>query len=127
MAFLPVKVSPGTVCPDSVRADGVKGRYFNEAGWRTLDVLLTVAEEQNVSPIAVALAWLLQQPAVTAPIIGANSVEQLAASLAVTDLTLSGDQLDRLSDASAWSQGIRCMESRQIRFPEPVIPSARNA
>lgn len=89
--------------PDSVRADGVKGRYFNEAGWRTLDVLLTVAEEQNVSPIAVALAWLLQQPAVTAPIIGANSVEQLAASLAVTDLTLSGDQLDRLSDASAWS------------------------
>ncbi len=89
--------------PDSVRADGVKGRYFNEAGWRTLDVLLAVAEEQDVSPIAVALAWLLQQPAVTAPIIGANSVEQLAASLAVTDLTLSGDQLDRLSDASAWS------------------------
>jgi aryl-alcohol dehydrogenase-like predicted oxidoreductase len=89
--------------PESVRADGVKGRYFNEAGWRTLDTLLAVAKEQAVSPIAVALAWLLQQPAVTAPIIGANSVEQLAASLVVTELTLSTDQLDRLDNASAWS------------------------
>ncbi len=89
--------------PESVRADGVKGRYFNEAGWQTLDALLAVAEEQGVSPIAVALAWLLQQPAVTAPIIGANSVEQLAASLVVTQVALSAEQLDRLNDASAWS------------------------
>lgn len=88
--------------PASARADGIKSRYFNEAGWRTLDAVQAVADETGSSPIAVSLAWLLAQPVITSPIIGANSVAQLEDSLAAVALSLSGEQIARLSEASAW-------------------------
>lgn len=47
-------------------------------------------------PADVALAWLLHQPAVTAPIIGPRTLEQLNGSMRALSLTLSGDQLKRL-------------------------------
>lgn len=86
----------------SVRAEGVKSRYFNEAGWRTLDAVRAVADEIDSTPLAVSLAWLLEQPSVTAPIIGANSTEQLAGSLAALELSLSEEQMAALDEASAW-------------------------
>ncbi len=101
--FLTGKYSRDTV-PDSDRAKGVRSRYFNEAGWRTLDALKAVAEETSSAPAAVALAWLLAQEVITSPIIGANSVEQLQDSLAALDLSLSEEQVSRLNDASAWEE-----------------------
>ena len=89
---------------DSERAEGIRRRYCNERGWRTLDALRSVAEEAEAEPVAVALAWLLAQPVVTAPIIGANSVSQLEGSLAALDVSLSDDQVERLNDASAWEE-----------------------
>lgn len=86
----------------SARAEGIKRRYFNERGWRILDAVTTVAKESGSTPTAVALAWLLAQPGMTAPIIGANSIEQLQASLAASGLQLATAQLDRLSAASSW-------------------------
>jgi aryl-alcohol dehydrogenase-like predicted oxidoreductase len=86
----------------SERAKGVRNRYFNERGWKALDALLAVAGEVNKPPTAVALAWLLAQPGMTAPIIGANSVAQLADSLAAVDLKLTPEQLRRLSSAAPW-------------------------
>ena len=88
---------------ESARAAGVKRRYFNEAGWRALDALQAVAAELNSTPTATALAWLLAQPGVTAPIIGANSVEQLQSSLAGAELALSREQVERLDRATAWN------------------------
>lgn len=88
--------------PESARAGGIKNRYFNEAGWRTLDAVRAVADETGSTPIAVSLAWLLAQPVITSPIIGANSVEQLQSSLAAVDLTLSAEQVTALNEASAW-------------------------
>ena len=87
---------------ESPRAAGVRKRYFNERGWRVLEAVLDVARETGGTPAAVALAWLLAQPVVTAPIIGANSVEQLGQKLAALELELSEEQLDRLNEASAW-------------------------
>ena len=88
---------------ESARAAGVKRRYFNEAGWRALDALQAVAAELNSTPTATALAWLLAQPGVTAPIVGANSVEQLQSSLAGAELALSREQVERLDRATAWN------------------------
>lgn len=87
----------------SARAAGVKRRHFNDAGWRTLDAVRIVASQIGSTPTAVALAWLLAQPGVTAPIIGANSVAQLQASLAASGLTLSASELATLEHASAWA------------------------
>ena len=52
-------------------------------------------------PAAVALVWLLAQPVVTAPILGARSVPQLEACLDALQVTLTTDQLARLNAASA--------------------------
>ena len=49
-----------------------------------------------------ALAWLLTQPVITAPIIGANSVEQLAESLAAAGVRLTAEEMDALNKVSAW-------------------------
>ncbi len=87
---------------DSKRADGVKSSFATEVGWRTLEVVRSVAEEASSTPTAVSLAWLLAQKVISAPIIGANSVEQLRGSLASIDLKLSEDQISRLNDASKW-------------------------
>ncbi|MBA3533812.1 MAG: aldo/keto reductase [Ardenticatenales bacterium] len=99
--FLTGKYTRGHI-PESARADSVKHRYFNEAGWRALDALQLVAAENSVSAAAVAVAWQLAQPVITSPIIGANSVEQLRDSLAALTVILAPDQVQRLNNASAW-------------------------
>jgi aryl-alcohol dehydrogenase-like predicted oxidoreductase len=91
--------------PASARADNIRSRYFNEAGWRVLDAVRGVAREVGTTPSAVSLAWLLTQPVITTPIIGANTVEQLRNSLAAVDVKLSDEQVARLSAASNWQEG----------------------
>ena len=55
---------------------------------------------QSMSLGSVALAWLLAQPFITAPIVGANSIQQLQSSLAAVDLQLTPDQVTKLDQAS---------------------------
>jgi aryl-alcohol dehydrogenase-like predicted oxidoreductase len=86
----------------SARAEGIKNRYFNNRGWAILDKLQEVAHGRNLTPTATALAWLLNQKVITAPIIGANSVEQLNASLAASGVKLSDEEMAGLNDASKW-------------------------
>lgn len=99
--FLTGKYSRESV-PESGRLSGIRNRYFNENGWAALDVVRAVAAEASSVPTAVSLAWLLAQPGMTAPIIGANSVPQLQDSLAAVDLTLTPEQIARLTDAAPW-------------------------
>jgi aryl-alcohol dehydrogenase-like predicted oxidoreductase len=101
--FLTGKYSRSSV-PDSARAGTVQRRYFNEGGWNVLEAVRKVAEVIGTTHIAVSLAWLLAQPTITAPIVGANSVEQLASSLAATEMTLSEEQMERLGEASKWRE-----------------------
>lgn len=70
------------------------------AGLRLLDVLDAVARAHDVQPAAIALAWLLQQPTVTAPLVSATSTTQLAELLAAPAVQLDGSDLDRLSAAA---------------------------
>jgi aryl-alcohol dehydrogenase-like predicted oxidoreductase len=86
----------------SARAEGIKNRYFNDRGWSILDKLQEVARGRNLTPTAAALAWLLGQKVITAPIIGANSVEQLNGSLAASGVKLSDEEMTALNDASNW-------------------------
>ena len=87
---------------NSVRAESVRQRYFNDAGWTVLKVVEAVACELGATPAAVSLAWLLAQPGVTAPIVGANTVEQLQGSLNALEVELTADQMEALEVASAW-------------------------
>src|SRR5207245_5674447 len=64
-----------------------------------LEAYETLCRELGAEPADVALAWLLRNPAVTAPIIGPRTVEQLTGSLRALDIALSPDHraaLDRI-------------------------------
>jgi aryl-alcohol dehydrogenase-like predicted oxidoreductase len=74
--------------------------YNTEHTWNLLDELTAVAEDVNRSIAQVALNWLLQRPGVTAPIIGARTMEQLDDNLAAAGWSLSDEQMDRLNQAS---------------------------
>ena len=73
---------------------------MTDDGFAVTDALTEIASAKKVSVSAVALAWLLHRPAVTAPIIGANSPAQLADLLPAGDLKLSDGEMQRLNDAS---------------------------
>jgi aryl-alcohol dehydrogenase-like predicted oxidoreductase len=64
-----------------------------------------VAAELGHSPGQVAIAWTLQNPAVTSPILGARTVAQLEENLGALDVTLAAEQLQKLSTASAIELG----------------------
>lgn len=57
-----------------------------------------VCREMGEKPADVALAWLLQNPAVTAPIIGPRTIEQLDGSLRALEIFLSPEQLEQLEE-----------------------------
>ncbi len=79
-------------------------RYDREEAWRALSAVEQIAHENGSTPAAIAIAWLLAQPGVTAPILGARSVEQLESCLEALTVMLTPEQLARLETASAWEQ-----------------------
>lgn len=72
---------------------------------RVADAVRAVATEIGRSPSQVALNWLLQKPAVTSPILGARTVEQLQDNLGCLDFVLSQQQMKTLDDAGAIDLG----------------------
>ena len=70
-------------------------------GPAVLAAMDSIAEETGASLAQIALAWLKEQPAVTAPIASATSVEQVEDLLGAMSLTLTTEQLDRLTVAGA--------------------------
>lgn len=77
-------------------------KYFNDRGMKILAALKQVSAETGAEQASVALAWLLAQPTVTAPIASATSPQQLEALFAAIDLHLTGAQLKALTEASAF-------------------------
>ena len=65
-----------------------------------VDVLVEVAAARGASPAQVALAWLLERPAVTSVIVGARTSEQLTDNLGAAALSLTADELARLEQVS---------------------------
>jgi aryl-alcohol dehydrogenase-like predicted oxidoreductase len=76
-------------------------KYATERTWRVLDELFRIADELGKSPAQIALNWILQQPGVTAPIIGARTMEQLADNLGAAGWTLPAEHRACLDEVSA--------------------------
>jgi aryl-alcohol dehydrogenase-like predicted oxidoreductase len=75
-------------------------RFFDK-GLKVLPALDAVVAETGASHAAVALAWLMRQPGIAAPIASASKPEQLDVQFEALTLELSQDQLDRLTAAAA--------------------------
>jgi aryl-alcohol dehydrogenase-like predicted oxidoreductase len=77
-------------------------KYFDERGMKILKALKKVSAETGAEQAAVSLAWLLEQPTITAPIASATNTQQMEALFAAVDLKLSAAQVALLTDASAY-------------------------
>jgi aryl-alcohol dehydrogenase-like predicted oxidoreductase len=96
--FLTGKYRPDGSAVDSPRAAGAVAR-LDEHGLAVLAALDEVAGAHQTTQAAVALAWLLAQPTVVAPIASARTVAQLDELLAFPSLELSASELETLSRA----------------------------
>ena len=81
-----------------------QARYWNEREFETIAALRPVAQEAGMSMATMAVSWVLSNPAITAPIVGASRPEQLADSLAAAEKgPLPGELKARLDDLTrAW-------------------------
>jgi aryl-alcohol dehydrogenase-like predicted oxidoreductase len=84
----------------SPRGAGMK-QYLDTQGLRVLAALDAVAAEIRATPAQVALAWLIAQPGITAPIASATSRAQLDEVMDAARLRLDADAIKRLNDSSA--------------------------
>jgi aryl-alcohol dehydrogenase-like predicted oxidoreductase len=80
-------------------------RRGTEANFRAVDEARAVADEVGAGVAQVALAWLLAQPGVTAPIIGPRTLEQLEDLLPAAQLALTDEQVERLGRWTAPARG----------------------
>ncbi len=82
-----------------VESDDFGRSLYNEPSDPAIvERVLDVAQPRGVAPAQVALAWLLAQPAVTAPIVGATKDQHLDDAVAALDLQLSADELAALEE-----------------------------
>ena len=72
--------------------------YYADSDFRVVDQVVEIARARGVTPAQIALAWILGQPGVTAPIIGVTKVEQLDDAVAALDVTLDDEACRRLED-----------------------------
>ncbi|KWF24752.1 aldo/keto reductase [Burkholderia pseudomultivorans] len=84
----------------SVRGDRVAG-YLNDRGLRILAALDAVADKHGTQPAAIALAWQIARPTITAPIASATSLAQLALLGEAIRVQLDQDDIRKIDEASA--------------------------
>ncbi|HYY26826.1 MAG TPA: aldo/keto reductase [Chthoniobacterales bacterium] len=101
--FLTGKYRRNQEPPASVRAEGNKQR-MSEQNFDLVEKIVEIAQRHNSTPARVTLAWVLAQPFVTAPIIGANSVEQLTDSIGAADLVLAAEEIEEISKVAHWEK-----------------------
>jgi aryl-alcohol dehydrogenase (NADP+) len=76
-------------------------RYWHEREFATVEKFVALAREANLSPVTLAIAWVLANPAITAPIIGASRPDQLHDSLAAADVKLPSELKQQLDELTA--------------------------
>ncbi|HSS94589.1 MAG TPA: aldo/keto reductase [Candidatus Dormibacteraeota bacterium] len=73
-------------------------RYWHDREFNAIDGFIQIAKKAGLKPATLAVAWVLSQPAVTAPIIGASRPDQLDDTLAAVDAKLGEDLLHELDE-----------------------------
>lgn len=86
---------------DTTRAktdDFAHDMYYQESDFTVVEQVIELAEQKGVTPSQIALAWLLHQPGVTSPIIGASKMNHLEENVAALDIELSPEELETLEE-----------------------------
>jgi aryl-alcohol dehydrogenase (NADP+) len=72
--------------------------YYQQADFNVVDRITEIAGKRGVSNAQIALAWLLHQPGVTSPIVGASKAQHLEEAIAAVNLKLSDEELAALAE-----------------------------
>jgi aryl-alcohol dehydrogenase (NADP+) len=80
--------------------------YFKDVDFEIQERVVGLAGEKGVTPAQIALAWLLHQPGVTAPVIGATRLSQLEEAVEGLDVSLSPEE---------------CAYLEELYVPRPVL------
>jgi aryl-alcohol dehydrogenase-like predicted oxidoreductase len=72
--------------------------YYQEMDFDVVDRAKELAQRHGVTPAQIALAWLLHQPGLTAPIIGASKMPHLEQAVAALEIKLSQEEIDLLEE-----------------------------
>jgi aryl-alcohol dehydrogenase-like predicted oxidoreductase len=118
----------GSELPQSRRADRIPGRYDmslegNQRKLEAADALGALADEAGMTLIEMALAFVMRHPAVTAPIIGPRTMDQLESQLPAADVSLSDEVLDKIDEIVP--PGVTVNHADQ-GWPNPALePAAR--
>jgi len=102
--FLTGKYRKNKPLPDSRRAEG-RQKQMTDENFALLDKMDEIAAAYNATVSQVALAWMLADPVITSPIIGATSMAQLEENLGALDMKLTADEKQELNAMTAWDEG----------------------
>ena len=72
--------------------------YYQESDFQVVDRVAQIAKKRGVNNVQVALAWILQQPGLTAPIIGATKAHHLDDAVKALELKLEPEELKALEE-----------------------------
>ena len=92
---------------ESIRAQEVAELYANERGFALIDELERIARAHQKTISQTAFAWMLTNPVVTAPIVGANTAAQLEESLGAAGYRLSPEEMEKLNRLTAYPKNWR--------------------
>ena len=88
---------PGEGNTERARSDEFAPRlYYREPDFAVVDAVETIAKARGVSNMQVALAWVLRNPAISAPIIGATKTHHLADAFGALAISLTDDEVSAL-------------------------------
>jgi aryl-alcohol dehydrogenase-like predicted oxidoreductase len=109
--FLTGKYQRDQALPESLRAAETANRRMTDQNWAILEAVQEVAKRHNSTPTRITLAWLLAQPFMTSPIIGANNTTQLEDSMGAIEVKLSSEEIAAISKAADWTRSRTDLEA----------------
>jgi aryl-alcohol dehydrogenase-like predicted oxidoreductase len=99
----------GFLCADRRQAENVTSRttsdtythnyYYRDGDFAVYETVANIAKKRNLTAAQVALAWVLRQPGITAPIFGATQLNHIDDAVAALDISLDNDEIIALEDA----------------------------
>ena len=114
--------SGGRYSSDFRAANFYKSTYWNEETFDAMEQFIAVTEKYSISPMALALMWVRKNPAVSACIVGARTLEQLQQNLVAWEEDVPTEALDeataigdRLRDVAPWKPQIHNARPARVR------------
>ncbi len=77
----------------------LKSRYFRDNDFDIVETVVEIAKEENLFPAQIALAWVLNRPGITSPIVGVTNLNQLEQAIESVEVNLNPDAVNRINEA----------------------------